>query len=570
MPDFSIAGRGAALDAASRGVDVVVVGGGVTGAGVALEAASRGLRTVVLERDDFGSGTSSKSSKLIHGGLRYLQQHDFLLVYEALFERQRLLGMAPHLVRPLPFLIPLFGSNRAVARGINWALTLYDLTGAYRIGKLHRRIGLDETLELMPSLRTDRLTAGFLYYDAQVDDARLTVTALRTAALRYGAAVANHCEVVRFEKDSAGDVRAVVAMDVLGGGDVEIPCKVVVNAAGVWVDVVRALDEGAEPDTIRPAKGVHLVIPRRFVGNAVAAVLPVPKDRRSIFVIPWADDLTIVGTTDTDYAGDVERPEATESDVAYLLSALNTWVTTPVRPEDVIATYAGLRPLVKAERDGRTADLSRRHRVETSRSGVITVSGGKLTTWRRMGVDAMTAVRRLLLAEMGTSVSSQIPLDGAADLRDAEAAAVAAGMPVATARHLARRYGAHAAAVASLAASDPSLGLPLVPGLPYLRAEVVWHARHEMAATVSDVLERRTRVVMEHASRGLDAAASVASLLAAELGHDRSWQEAEVAEYHRRVEYRRESEGLDSLSQGLSTPPVPDPGAGAPRHASRS
>lgn len=547
MPDFSVRGRGAALDTARDGVDLVVVGGGITGAGVALEAASRGLSVALLERHDFASGTSSRSSKLVHGGLRYLQQRDFLLVYEALLERQRLLRMAPHLVRPLPFLIPLFGSNRVVARGIGWALTLYDLVGGYRIGKLHRRVGLDETLRLMPTLRTDRLTAGFLYYDAQTDDARLTLAALRTAAVRFGALVANHCEVIRLEKDCRGEVSRVVAKDHLEGAEVEIPCRAVANAAGLWVDDVRALDESGHRSSLRPAKGIHVLLPRRLVRNQVAAILPVPKDKRSIFVIPWSDELTLVGTTDTDYEGDLEQPEATAGDISYLLAALNTWMSTPVGPSDVVSSYAGLRPLVRAATNTRTADLSRRHQVGFSPSGVVTVSGGKLTTWRKMGRDTVDALRRFLPGTIGPSTSARLPLDGGVGTADAQAAAAATGVGPAAALHLVRRYGSHAPAVAVLARSQPDLERRLAPPLPYLRAEVVWQARHEMAATVDDVLSRRTRISIEDSSRGMDAAADVAGLLAAELGRDKAWEQAQVAAYRAGVQRRLASEGLDQL-----------------------
>jgi len=305
--------------------DVLVVGGGITGAGVALDAASRGLSTALVDKDDFASGTSSKSSKMIHGGIRYLQQREVRLVYENLAERQRLLDNAPHLVSPLPFLIPLFGRDgvvaKAVARSYSWALWLYDLTGGVRIGTRHRRVTRAEALGHLPTLNTDRLVAGFLYFDARADDARLTLTVLRTAVLGYGAVAANYTPVVGFVTDERGRVtgarvRPKIRPAVTGsfgeaaeGPDFDISARVVVNATGVWADEVRALDEGAHVDAIRPAKGIHVTVPRSRLPADIAAVIPVPKDKRSIFVVPWAEvDLVYVGTTDTSYQGPLDDP----------------------------------------------------------------------------------------------------------------------------------------------------------------------------------------------------------------------------------------------------------------------
>ena len=391
--------RGPALDRLARGTfDVLVIGGGMTGTGVALDAASRGLRVALVEKDDFASGTSSKSSKMAHGGLRYLQQREFRLVYENLAERQRLLDNAPHLITPLPFLIPLFGHegvvSKTVARSYSWALWLYDLTGGYRIGKRHRRIGRHEALEHLPSLHTDRLVAGFLYYDARGDDARVALTLARTAALSFGAVAANYAPVDGFLHDEAGRViGARVAPRRMGDepdrDPIDVRANVVVNATGVWADEVRSLDEGDEPASLRPAKGIHITVPRSRLDCDIAAVIPVPKDKRSVFVVPWPEaDLVYVGTTDTDYQGSLEDPECTPDDVDYLLDAVNGSTSAALTRADVTGVWAGLRPLL-APRGGRrisarTADLSRRHSVHTSASGVITVTGGKWTTYRKM------------------------------------------------------------------------------------------------------------------------------------------------------------------------------------------
>ncbi|HXH59503.1 glycerol-3-phosphate dehydrogenase/oxidase, partial [Iamia sp.] len=379
---------------ADDGVDVLVVGGGVTGAGCALDAASRGLRTGLIERDDFASGTSSKSSKLVHGGLRYLQQGEVRLVYEALHERQRLLRNAPHLVSVLPFLIPMFTGkggmlNSKLSRALGSAMWAYDLTGGLRIGKRHERISAEEAVAHMPTLRADRLAASYLYYDAQADDARLTLALARTAAIDHGAAVANGARLVGLDKDATGRVTAArVNAD---GRELTIRCRAVVNAGGVWADDVRALDEGTHPDSIRPAKGVHITVPWDLVRNDIAAVVPVPGDKRSVFVVPWGD-LTYIGTTDTDYSGPIDDAHCTAADVAYLLKAINGAITGTITEADVVGTWAGLRPLVKSVTSGRTADLSRRHQVAPSPSGVVSVTGGKLTTYREMAADAIDAV----------------------------------------------------------------------------------------------------------------------------------------------------------------------------------
>src|SRR3954451_13355251 len=371
MPGFD---RSIALDRLEREeFDVLVVGGGITGCGVALDAATRGLRTALVERDDFASGTSSKSSKLVHGGLRYLQQKEIRLVYDALHERQRALRNAPHLVRVLPFLIPVLSRdgliNPKIARALGSAMWLYDLTGGARIGKLHMRLHKDRALEYMPTLPADRLAGAYLYYDAQADDARLTLTIARTAALEFDAVIANGCRVVGLEKDAQGRVRGATVD--AGGDTFTIDAATVVNATGVWADDVRAIDEGTHPDSIRPAKGIHVTVPWSKVQNRIAVVVPVPKDKRSVFVVPWGGtggdyEFTYIGTTDTDYDGSLDDPQCTAADIAYLLKAINFSVTTTLDASDIVGTWAGLRPLVKSASSGRTADLSRNHRVARS------------------------------------------------------------------------------------------------------------------------------------------------------------------------------------------------------------
>jgi glycerol-3-phosphate dehydrogenase len=559
------------LDRLAHGTyDTVVIGGGITGAGVALDAASRGLRTALIERDDFGSGTSSRSSKMVHGGLRYLQSRDVRLVYQALRERHRLLHNAPHLVRVLPFLIPIFSGRggiipRRVARALGWAMWAYDLTGGLRIGKLHKRLDHDAALAHMPTLDPERLAWAYLYYDAYADDARLTLTVARTAAIDHGAVVANHGRVVGLRK--ARDTNRVGAESGPGrlcglqvvtdeGGEVEVRAHTVVNASGVWADEVRALDEGIHPQSLRPAKGIHITVPWRKLRNDIAAVIPVRHDGRSIFVVPWPapdgafggeDGFTYVGTTDTDYDGDLDDPQCTSEDVDYLLDALNATLSEPLERSDVLGSWAGLRPLVRDGVSARTADLSRRHRVAISQSGLITITGGKLTTYREMAQDAVDkVVERLgglgprvgspaIERRLRRSPTAKLRLRGAEgweEERDRDP-------------HLADRYGGEARVLRTMIEADPALAEPLVPGLPYRKAEALYAVRYEMATTLDDLLTRRTRarLLARDATAG-PAAADVAELLGDELGWSAEQRAAEVAAYRRAVQQERSAPGL--------------------------
>ena len=526
--------------------DVLVVGGGITGVGVALDAASRGLRTALVERDDYSSGTSSKSSKLAHGGLRYLQQGEIRLVYQALHERQRLRHNAPHLVKLLPFLLPVLTGRGGVipkklSRALGLSMWMYDLTGGARIGKLHERISPERTLEHMPTLPAEKVASSYLYYDATVDDARLTLTVARTAAVDFGAVVVNGAELRDLHKDSAGLTEAATV--VADGREVRVSCRTVVNAAGVWSDEVRSADEGVEVDSIRPAKGIHVTVPWEKVRNDVAVVVPVRSDGRSVFVVPWGD-LTYIGTTDTDYDGPLEDPEITSEDIDYLLGALSFCDLTR---DDVVGAWAGLRPLVKSGATGKTADLSRRHRVNTSPSGVVTITGGKLTTYREMAADTVDAVvghirdtaatterangRLSLVAPR--SRTKKLKLRGAVGYED-----LAESTDPLTV-HLANRYGGEARAVLAMIAEDPTLGETLVEGLPYVRAEAVYAARHEMARSVDDVLSRRTRARILARDASAAAADDVADLIAPVLGLSDDEARAQARAYRDAMEIER-------------------------------
>ena len=534
----------------STDFDVVVIGGGITGVGCALDAVSRGFRVALIERDDFASGTSSKSSKLVHGGIRYLQQGDIRLVYEALAERQILRGNAPHLVKVLPFLIPIFSTkgvvNRKLARAMGTAMWMYDLTGGLRIGKMHKRVSKKQALEWFPTLPADKLMPSYLYYDAEADDARLVVTVARTAALRFGATLVNRTEVVGLQKGSNGNVNGVTVK--ADGRTFTVSTKAVVNAAGVWSDDVRALDEAEHPRSIRPAKGVHITVPWSKVRNTVAAVIPVPGDKRSVFVVPWGQ-FTFVGTTDTDYTGPIDDPQCNEDDVEYLLRALNGSITETVTTDDILGTWAGLRPLVAdPEASGRTADLSRRHKVRRSDSGVVTITGGKLTTYREMAADTIDEVlSEVLDADRITrfrrrSKTKHIKIHGANGYEELiESADTISALGGDQVRRLADRYGSDATTVLAIAEADPSMAELLVPGLPYLRAEAIFAVRYEMATTVDDILSRRTRARLETRDASADAAAAVAALLAPELGWDETEQARQVADYRARIDEELEA-----------------------------
>jgi glycerol-3-phosphate dehydrogenase len=533
--------------------DVLVVGGGVTGAGVALDAASRGLKVALVEKSDFASGTSSKSSKMIHGGLRYLQQREFRLVYENLAERQRLLDNAPQLVSPLPFLIPLFGRDgvvsKTVARSYSIALWLYDLTGGLRIGVRHKRVTKDQALAHLPTLRTDDLVAGFLYFDARADDARLTLTLARTAALEYGAVVANYTPVVRLITDESGHTAGAVVRPDPADPTSEFPvrARVVVNATGVWADEVRALDEGSHPRSMRPAKGIHISVPAARLPCDIAAVIPVPRDRRSIFVVSWPDtDLVYLGTTDTDYQGPLEDPSCTPEDVDYLLDAANNVTTSGLTRADVTGVWAGLRPLLAPQGKAghvseRTADLSRRHTVHTSTHGLVTVTGGKLTTYRKMAEDTVDVVVRRLGESPKTRrcITKSLRLIGAT---------TATRDPVAMAHpqaHLIGRYGTESAAVLALAEGRPELLEPAIPGLPYTRAEFVYAAREEMAQTLDDVLARRTRAAIQLAQPTMAAAHAAAALIARDMGWDEQTASNQAAHFIETCQKELLTAGLD-------------------------
>ena len=522
--------------------DVVVIGAGMTGAGVALDAASRGLRVALIDRGDLASGTSSKSSKMVHGGLRYLQQREFRLVYENLRERRRLLQNAPYLVQPLPFLIPLFGSNgvasKAVVKGYATALRIYDLSGGWRIGHRYCRISREETLAHLPTLRTDRLVAGFLYYDARGDDARVALTLAKTAAVSFRANVANYVRGIDIIKGSTGRVEGVVCRDELTKEEFTVSTKSIVNATGVWADDIFTMAEHETSHRITPAKGVHFSVTRERLPADVATVLNVPHDRRSIFIVPFDDaPYTYVGTTDTAYQGSIDEPKCTSDDIVYLLNAVNASTSSNLSAADITGVWAGLRPLLAPTKgkalSERTADLSRRHRVNDAGDGVVHVTGGKWTTYRQMAEDAVDALKPYVtsLAKVRTK---SLPLYGVSAWRPTSELEV----------HLYHRFGADAPELVESLRNDPRLGERPIAGQPYVGAEFVFSAREEMATSLVDLLTRRTRAHLHDARATLAGAPGVARLVAPILNWDDEQIKSQIEGYRALVEDEFAAAGL--------------------------
>lgn len=528
--------------------DLLVIGGGITGAGIAWDASLRGFRTALVEREDFAAGTSSKSSRLIHGGLRYLQNLDLKLVFEASHERDVLRRIAPRLVRPLPFLFPIYRGSGNSFRVLSVGMTLYDLLSAFRNVGRHRMVSAGQALQLEPIVNPEGLVGAARYWDCAADDARLTLMIV-LAAHRAEAVVANHLECVEFLWEG-GRVSGARLHDRLRGRELEVRARVVVNAAGPWVDAIRRLDASAGVGStfrrLRLTKGIHLVVPRVRAWSEHAVVFQSPRDGRWLFLIPWGA-LSIIGTTETDFEGDLDAVQADPDDVDYVLEACaRAFPDARLSEADVISTYAGVRPLV--DEAGQWAyRVSREHRVFESPSGLISIAGGKLTTFRVMARDVVDLAARRLAERFGVTASAGCCTHrmGLADGERASghsrvdgrlvASRIAAQLDADVLAHLLTTYGAGAERVLTLAAEDPGLGERLVPGLPYLRAEVPYAVQHEMAMTVTDFLARRARLIHEDVDQGLSRARSVAELMAEHLGWSPAETAAQVQAYEHQV-----------------------------------
>ncbi|MFV2196566.1 glycerol-3-phosphate dehydrogenase/oxidase [Nocardiopsis sp. LOL_012] len=540
--------RSEALASMAEGeLDVLVVGGGIVGAGIALDAVSRGLSTGLIEARDFASGTSSRSSKLIHGGLRYLEQFDIELVREALTERGLLLStIAPHLVRPVPFLFPF--SQHWERLYVGAGVTLYDtlaLTSRNNRGlPAHRHLTRAGALRVFPALRRDALTGAVQYWDAQVDDARYVTTVLRTAA-GLGARIASRVQAVGFLREGEHVVGAR-ARDLEAGEEVAVRARQVVNAAGVWTDDIQEMVGGRGQIHVRASKGVHLVVPRDRIQASSGMILRTEKS--VLFVIPWGRHW-IIGTTDTDWDLDKENPAASRTDIDYVLDHVNQVLRTPLTRDDVEGVYAGLRPLLSGE-DEQTSKLSREHTVAHPVPGLVLIAGGKYTTYRVMAKDAVDAVAHGLGGGVPDSVTDRLPLVGAqgyaALQNQRHVLARESGLHVSRVTHLLRRYGASIHDLLAMVRERPDLGRPLAAADDYLRAEIVYAARAEGARHLEDALSRRTRISFETWDRGIGAAEEAAELLAGPLG----WSAEQVA---REVEYYRKGIEAERAAQEQDT-----------------
>ena len=537
--------RAEAIEAiAGQRFEVVVIGGGITGAGVALDAASRGYSVALLERGDYAVGTSSRSSKMVHGGLRYLQNLDLGLVREALLERQLMVQLAPHLVYPTPFLVPSFGEDRR-DRKIGLGLNMYDVMATTRVGRgrremrsskeededfywspdRHRTIDREELLEMVPALEPRDPNDAYLFYDCQTDDVRLVLTILGEAE-RFGAVMLNGADVTELTWEK-GKARGVAFVEAESGERIEVAADNVVNATGVWADMLRPEEVVEEEDVprIKPSRGTHLLLDRADLSTGSAACIVPAGEGRAIFALPWYGR-TLVGTTDNDFDGDIEHPRPGDDDVEYLLDATNAFFGTEVGRSDLVGAYAGVRPLISSGDPKKSVDISRRAELYETSSGLLTITGGKLTTWRRM---AKQVVDRIVEREGREAPchTAEIPLGMEARVEDLEAPE---GVGEEAVAQLAFRYGHAARAVLDVAWKDPKLAAPIVDGRPDLLAEAVIAARREQARSVADVLLRRTRLGLLAAPqlRTADAVRPVAAAIGAELGWSRRQVKSEA------------------------------------------
>ncbi|HTJ78363.1 MAG TPA: glycerol-3-phosphate dehydrogenase/oxidase [Rariglobus sp.] len=499
-------------EATATPFDIVIIGGGATGLGAVVDAASRGHSVALLEREDFAKGTSSRSTKLVHGGVRYLRQGNISLVLEALRERGRLAKNAPHLVHDLAFVIPSYNFWDGPFYGIG--MKVYDQL-AGRLGLApSRMLSRDETIAQIPTVETEHLTGGVIYHDGQFDDSRLAINLARTAA-DLGATVLNHCGVTGLLK-THGAITGVKARDPETGEEFTVRGRAVINATGVFVDDLRRHDDPAARDLVAVSQGIHLVLPKKFLPGDAAIMIPKTADGRVLFAVPWHDRV-VVGTTDTPLPTHAIEPRALDEERAFVMEHARKYLATDPTDDDVLSVFAGLRPLVKSGDVGNTAALSRDHTIVVSESGLITITGGKWTTYRKMAEDVIDQAEMVAGVDNRRCRTEDLRIHGWThdDIPEINL----------------RPYGADAAHIAALIKADPALAARLHEHLPYQHAEVVWHARHEMARTVEDVLARRTRALLLDARASIEAAPVVARLLAAELGRDAAWQRDQIKTY---------------------------------------
>jgi glycerol-3-phosphate dehydrogenase len=494
--------------------DFAVIGGGATGVGIALDAAARGFAVALLEQSDFGKGTSSRSTKLVHGGVRYLQQGNISLVMEALKERGILRRNAPHLVHDLGFIVPNYAWWEAPFYGIG--MKVYDmLAGKYGFGK-SKHLSRDEVLQRIPTLETKGLRGGVLYYDGQFDDSRLLINLAQTAA-EHGAALLNYAPVTTLSRNAEGFVDGLTFTDLETGSPHILRARSVINATGAFSDAVRKLDDPTASPMIAPSQGVHVVLDGSFLGRDTAIMVPRTSDGRVMFAIPWHGH-ALIGTTDTPISSTELEPSPLPDEIDFILETASRYLSRPPLRRDILSVFTGIRPLVKAGGDAAsTAALSRDHTITISKSGLLTIAGGKWTTYRKMAEDAVDHATTLAELDERPCPTRTLPIHGQHE----------------TPEHFGdlAYYGADAPAIQDLMRTDPDLAKPLHPVLSIYPAQVLWAARHEMARTVDDVLARRTRALYLNARAALDMAPAVASLLAQELRRDESWQSQQIQQF---------------------------------------
>ncbi len=532
---------------ASDEFDILIIGGGVTGVGAALDAASRGLKVALVESQDFASGTSSRSSKLIHGGLRYLEQYDFKLVREALHERELMVSsLAPHLVKPVGFLYPLHQKYRERTY-VGAGLALYDvLRGFQRALPWHKHLSEKKIAEIAPSLRSDLIYGAIKYFDAQVDDARHTLAIARTAA-RHGAVIATRVKCEELVRDGKRIVGAKVR-DLTSGKKITVSAKVTVMCAGVWSDELHE-DFGLKPGyQVAMSKGAHIVLPKSAI-NADAGII-LKTNVSVLFIIPWADKW-IVGTTDTPYKADRTNPVATKKDVDYIIEQANRVLHPKISANEIVGVFAGLRPLVANAADSKTTKLSREHTVDRPAPGFVSVAGGKYTTYRIMGKDVIDLAVNDLRRIVADSVTDKIPAIGAdgyfALAQQCSQLAQISGLTEDSVTHLLNRYGSLISEIFEIIEDDKNMAQPLSAGLPYLKAEIIYSVTHEGAQSVDDVLSRRTRIAFEANDGGESIASTVAALISPILGWDAAAKKASISEFTSKV--KNERAALETLLQ---------------------
>jgi glycerol-3-phosphate dehydrogenase len=497
--------------------DIIIIGGGATGLGIALDASSRGFKTLLLEQSDFAKGTSSRSTKLVHGGVRYMAQGDLFLVMEALHERGLMLKNAPHLTFNQEFIIPIYTLWDAIMYTVG--LKFYDiLAGRLSLGK-SSFLNREKTLSKLPLLKPEGLKGGVIYHDGQFDDSRMAM-ALALSATENGAVVLNYCTVKELSKDQNGKITGVKAIDEVSGSTMNFNSKIVINATGVFADAVARMDNPASKNTIRPSQGVHIVLDKSFLMSDSAIMIPKTSDGRVLFAIPWYDEV-VIGTTDTPLDNISLEPVALEKEINFILKTAEKYLIKPPRREDVLSVFAGLRPLAaNPDNPSSTKEVSRRHKITLSPSGLLSIIGGKWTTYRRMAEETIDKAISSGFLEKRKCVTSGLMLTKLTEYHSAGRLHI---------------YGESSAEIQKMIADSPGLGSAMDPRLPYTKAEIIWICRNEMPVNIEDILARRTRALFLNARASADIAPEVAHLVAEEFGYDKKWEQEQIGSYNKLI-----------------------------------